>query len=367
MRIARSIAPGVALAGAVAAGVAPATGDESKRVDRLAAEAVKPGEPGVAVLVLDDGKELHARGYGLANVEERVAIDRATTFDLASVSKQFTAYAALILEERGELALGDEVRKHVRELQLLDPKSRRSRPILVADLLHHVSGLPDYLALTAEFPKSEAEMTNVDVARLVAGRPLDFPTGTKFGYSNTNYLLAALVIERASGRRFGRVLHDRIFAPLGMRSTRVLDHAQQTIPRGASGYGGAVDDTVPTPVRSDLATTGDGGVWSCLDDFARWDAELRAPKLVKPATLERAMTSGRLDDGSETGYGFGWAVGRDGDQPIAEHSGGWMGFVSHHLRHRTSGLTIVVLSNRAFGGFDAAAFAHRIAGIYRKG
>jgi CubicO group peptidase (beta-lactamase class C family) len=136
------------------------------------------------------------------------------------------------------------------------------------------------------------------------------------------------------------------------------------IPHRAYGY--STRESELQWVHSDLSNTGDGGVWCCVDDFVKWDAELRDPKLLDAERLDRAMTSGKLDDGSETGYGFGWAVGRDGSEPIAEHSGGWFGFVSHHLRLRDSELTVIVLCNLADGSIRPERLAHRIVDLYRK-
>jgi len=340
-----------------------AAGELSDRIDALVGKQVRPDGPGAAVLVVKEGVVLHAKGYGLADVGKQVAIDRTTTFDLASCSKQFTAYAILILAEQGRLALADDVRKLVPELRSRAATSGEGRPIRIEDLLHHVSGLPDYLELKP-YPRPEARMTNADVAKLVATRPLDFPTGTKFAYSNTNYTIAALVIERATGRSYGQFLHDRIFVPLGMTGTHVFERAKQRIACGATGYSRDGDEFVPA--HSDLATTGDGGVWSCLDDFVKWDQELRKPTLVSAKRLESAISPGRLDDGSATGYGLGWCVGEQDGEPIADHSGEWVGFLSYHLRLRKSGLTVVALTNSDDGTIRPSELGRAIAALYRE-
>jgi CubicO group peptidase (beta-lactamase class C family) len=350
----------IALAQSAPPDTEPAAAPLSARIDRAVARLVRPDGPGLAVLVLKRGEVLHQKGYGLANVEHQVPIDARTTFDLASVSKQFTAYAMLILEAQGKLALSDDARKLLPELPVFDEK----RPIRLEDLLHHVSGLPDYLFLKPRYPKRDEEMTNADVAELVAQEKLSFPTGAKWEYSNTNYVLAALAIERASGRPFARFLREEIFEPLGMSGTVVFDRATQVIPRRAYGYSRRGREL--EWVHSDLPVTGDGSVWTCLEDLVKWDAELREPKLVSEESLDRAFTSGRLDDGAETGYGLGWGVGRDGAEPLAEHSGGWAGFLSHHARWLDSGLTVVVLTNNADGTVAPRQLAQRIGRLCRE-
>jgi CubicO group peptidase (beta-lactamase class C family) len=353
-------------------------GDLAAEIDALVAPKVAPnpgtGAPGVAVLLMKEGKVLHSKGYGLADVEKKTPIDSATTFDLASCSKAFTAYALLILEQEGALELEDDVRKFVPELPAFDPKSGAGRAIRLVDLLHHVTGLPDYTEM--KLPKPEEEVTELDLVKLVATRPLDFPTGTKWDYSNTNYMVAGLVIERASGERYAEFVGSRILEPLGMSHTSIFDAPRKEIPRGATGYGrrsapgGRPTDVLALrPVHSDLATIGDGGIWSSLDDLAKWDAEMRMPTLVSAKRFERAFTSGRLDDGSATGYALGWGVNvadRGFGEPVAEHAGAWVGFLCAHLRLRKSGVTVVVLTNREDGAIRPMELARRIVEIYRK-
>src|SRR5262245_21949837 len=181
----------------LAQGPSPA-GSPSDRVDALIARHVKPNGPGCAVLVLRQGRVLHRKGYGLASVEHQAPVTPQTVFELASVSKQFTAAGVLLLVERGRLALDDDVRKHVPELPEFDPK----RPIRITDLLHHISGLPEYLIGVFTAKEDPARLKTADVPRLIAGKKLVFPTGTKWKYCNTNYALLALVVERVTGKKF---------------------------------------------------------------------------------------------------------------------------------------------------------------------
>lgn len=303
------------------------------RVDEVMAKRVKADGPGAAVLVMRGGETLLLKGYGRADIESKTPITGATVFELASVSKQFTATAVEILAERGSLALDDDARKVLPEL----PEFEAKRPIRIRDLLWHTSGLHDYLDLI-----EGEEWTNEGVLKRLAQEKLDFPTGTKFDYSNSNYLLLALIVERVSKQSFREFLAEAIFKPAGMRSATVFDDPKRRI--GATGYKRQRREWVVS--ESALAVVGDGGVRVSLEDWVGWEGMLR--KRPPPA-------SGTLDDGTKTGYGFGWAVG-DG---VVDHSGGWMGASTYVVRDLKEELTVVVLSNNE--GFPASAVAGRIA------
>jgi CubicO group peptidase (beta-lactamase class C family) len=318
----------------------------SARVDELVARHVKPDGPGCAVLVLRQGRVLHKKHH--------VPVTPQTSFELASVSKQFTAVAVLILMERGRLTLDDDVRKHLPELEPYDP----SRPVRIRDLLRHVSGLPEYLRDVFTYKGDPLKLTNADVPKLLAGKKLDFPTGSKWKYCNTNYALLALVVERVSGKKFSAFLTEEIFQPLGMTATRVLDDHGLIIPHRAAAYS-------TTRLRGlildewDVLIVGDGGVRTSLDDFARWDDALRTGKLLKPETWKLAFTPGKLDSGKPHQYGCGWGIGPD----FYDHAGAWAGFRCYAIRFPADGLSVVVLANDA--AFPAARVAHQVVELHR--
>lgn len=318
-------------------------------VDGAVGKVVKPDGPGCAVLVMKEGKVVHKKGYGLANLEHRVPITSETVFDLASVSKQFTAMTVMILHDRGDLSIDDDIRKHLTEFPEHDPK----RPIRIRDLLNQVSGIKDYLNLLGKHKGDVNRLKNEGVLKLLLDEKLAFPTGTKWAYSNSNYCLLALIVERKTGKSFREVITKEIFEPLGMKRARVFDDATQVIPNRAYGYGKRRGEW--TYQHSDLIMTGDGAVMLSLEDFALWDPA----KLVKKETLELAWTAGKLDDGKEHRYGFGWAVGKG----IVEHAGGWVGFRTYIVRYRETGLTVVVLANS--NELDAAKLGREVAELYK--
>lgn len=327
--------------------------DLSAQIDEAVAKSVKPDGPGMAVLVMQHGKVLHKKGYGLANLEHRVAVTTETVFDLASVSKQFTATAVMILADRGKLAFEDDVRKVLPEL----PEHDKARPIRIEDLLHHTSGLPDYLGLLDKMKGDPDRLKNGDVLKLVAAEKLQFPTGTKWAYSNSNYCLLALVVERLEKKTFGAFAREAIFEPLGMKGTVVFEDVSLVIPNRASGY--ERRRAGPRAAHSDLTNTGDGAVFTSADDWVKWELELRKPTLVKPETLGRAWTAGKLDGGKEHHYGFGWMVVRRDGKLVVDHAGGWVGFLTYCVRHVDDGLTVAVFSNSAPGP-DPSAVARAI-------
>ncbi len=302
--------------------------------------------PGLSLAVVREGKVALARGYGLASVELAVPATPSTVFELASVSKQFTATAIMLLVEDGKLGLDDRI---VDRLPGLPPLWAG---ITVRHLLNHTSGIPDYLRPPLSL---RDDHSGGDLIALVAGKPLEFPPGEGWAYSNTNYLLLGLIVERASGQAFPRFLDDRIFRPLGMAATRVTDPLA-IIPGRATGYehaGGTLrvrDFLSPT-----LSATGDGGVSSSALDLARWSAALDGETLLRAPALRQMWTPGKLKDGTPTHYGFGWAIGRDGDHPVIEHSGAFPGFNAHLARYPDDKLTVIVLAN------TSTARAERIA------
>jgi CubicO group peptidase (beta-lactamase class C family) len=316
------------------------TGDVTAQIDGLF-ESLTAGEsPGAAVMVIRDGQVLHAAGYGFADLERRDPITPQTNFELASVSKQFTAMAVMILAERGQLDLDDSMVTYLPEL------SRFGREITIRHLLTHTSGLPDYYdALEQEaaggMPDTEQAM------RFLAGwgEPL-FPAGERYEYSNPGYEMLALVVERVSGQPFGEFLRDSIFTPLGMTSTVVRDSSEPVIAHRARGYrrvDGGFELYDEHPLNH---IVGSGSVYSSLNDLARWDRALDANVLVRRPTLEEAWTPVRLSGGKPYPYGFGWRIGsEDTLGRRVFHSGGWLGFSTHVARYPERRVTVIVLAN----------------------
>jgi CubicO group peptidase (beta-lactamase class C family) len=301
--------------------------------------------------VVRDGQVICCESHGLADVENHVPMSSTTAFDLASCTKQFTAMAVMILHERGKLSFNDPVSRYLPELPDHDP----SRPLRIDDLLHMTSGLADYVKLMEPL----GSKTNLDVLHTIAKQPRVFLPGEKFDYSDTNYVMLAIIVERVSGRPFARFLEEEIFQPADMSHTVLLERPRQPVPNRAQGYR-RVGDRFQIS-REDTAIFGDGQIMTTIDDMATWDRALRQNKLVNPKTLALATTSGVLRGGKPTGYGFGWYVVSDNGHRIVRHGGGWTGTSVHILRRLDDGLTVIVLSN--LEGFPCGKLASDISSL----
>jgi CubicO group peptidase (beta-lactamase class C family) len=303
--------------------------------------------PGLSLAVVRGGEILYAKGYGMADVERAVPATPETVYELASVSKQFTATAVMMLVEEGKFKLDDSVADRL----VIVPQAWRD--VTVRNLLNHTSGIKDYLGTKdISFRK---DYTNDELIGMVAKLPLDFAPGEKWSYSNTNYVLLGMLIEKANGQSLADFLARRIFDPLGMKSSRVND-TLAVIPNRATGYeraGGVLrirDFVSPT-----LAATGDGEVVSSVLDLAKWDAALDQETLLKRPVLQQMWTPATLKDGKKTHYGFGWGVGEQNGHQVVSHSGGFPGFNANISRYPQDRLTVIVLANTSSAGADRIA------------
>ncbi len=308
--------------------------------------------PGASVAVLQAGKAVVRRAYGLANVEEQEAATPATNYRLASLTKQFTAAAILLLAEDGLLSIDDTVRRWLPTLP------RSADAVLVRHLLAHTSGLVDFEDL---IPRgTAAQLHDADVLALLAAQDRGyFAPGTRFRYSNSGYVLLALIVARASGADFAAFLRRRIFEPLGMWCTVAFEAGISEVPQRAFGYGNFGGSWERTDQDLTSATLGDGGIYSSIDDLAKWDAALYDSRLLSPESLRRAFAASADSDDSAVRYGFGWRLTGD----ALWHSGESVGFRNVIVRYPRRRTTVIILTNR--GSPEPYATALAIAEIYR--
>lgn len=325
--------------------------------------------PGASVLVMQEGKVRLKRSYGLAVVEEKRRASPRTNYRLASVTKQFTAAAVLLLAERGQLSLDDSLAK------FFPGFPAHGRDILVRHLLNHTSGLLAYEEL---IPAGATEpLLDADVLHILERQErTSFAPGSAFRYSNSGYALLALIVEKVSGQPFPEFLRRNIFAPLGMQHTRLNLRLQRTAPpdwRRAFGYSRRAGAWERTDQSLTSYVLGDGGIYSSIEDLARWEKELSSPRLLRRETLAQAMTAttsarplredrAAAEADSGLGYGFGWYVGTYRGLPVVWHGGSTVGFRTHILRVPGDRLTVILLTNRNEG--DVAALARRVADLY---
>lgn len=325
-----------------------------RAVDSILAPYGAPGAPGASVLIVQNGKVALAKSYGLSDLEAGVPATPETDYRLASLTKQFTATAIVLLAADGRLRLDDPVSRFLPEL----PPYARS--VTIRQLLTHSSGLPAYEDFVPD--SQTTQVHDRDVPRLIASADsLYFPAGSAYRYSNTGYALLALIVERASGVGFATFLHDRIFEPLGMRGTVAYENGISTVPNRAYGYSPHDGHWLRTDQSSTSAVLGDGGIYTSIADLARWDRALDQHTLVSEAAQREAWTSATLTDGRRSGYGFGWFVDDSASGVRLRHHGETMGFTNAILKIPSRRLTIVLLTNRTGG--DPWDLAARIANL----
>jgi CubicO group peptidase (beta-lactamase class C family) len=372
---------GLAAGAALLAATAPGSQTREAATAVLFENVVRADEPGLAVLVRQGGKTVFARGYGVRDRRSRERIDPTTSFRLASVTKQFTAMAVMLLVSDRKLRYEDPL------TDILPAFPAYGKGITIRHLLTHTSGLPDYEDLMAAAERdrapiwtAERQIHDDEVLALLRGETRGrFAPGTSWAYSNSGYVLLGLIVGRVSGEAFGDFVRQRVFAPLDMSHTVAYEKGRHEPERRAFGHAkdGAVfrlADQSPTS-----ATLGDGGVYSTLEDLAKWDEALRVSELLSPARMKPALTPVTLADGSgpswpaEPGgdnlrpgqpvsYGFGWFLDPWHDRPRMWHHGSSIGFRAVIERLPEDGLTVVILGNRE--DLDLRALALEVAELH---
>ncbi len=338
----------------------------AQRIDAILASRNRKDQPGLALLLIRDGVIVSRQSFGLADLDSRAPITPNTQFLLGSVTKQFTAMAVMILQEKGKLQYMDSLAKFCPEFP------GYARTITIRHLLNHTSGLPEYEELlvgkvdfnsyfqSSKRPRAAHEFTSREALQALSRQPsLRFQPGEKFEYSNSGYVVLAQIVERLSGMRFAEFLRQNIFDPLGMHDTLVIDERQQKAPRLAIGYGmrnGRWEDISYTPENF---IYGEDGIYGTANDLYKWDQALYTERLVRRSSLDLAFTPGRANDGNNTdtymtailkrptSYGFGWFITSFNGTLETEHGGFWSGYRSYIIRIPPRRTTAIVLMNSA--------------------
>jgi CubicO group peptidase (beta-lactamase class C family) len=322
------------------------------KLDGLFREFNQPDAPGASVMIIQNGKVAFAKGYGLACVEGKVPCTPETNFRLASVTKQFTAMAVLILVERKQLSLNESLTDIFPEFPAY------GQAITVRHLLTHTSGLLDYEDL---IPKgTELPVLDRDVLRLLMKQDKTyFPPGSKYRYSNSAYSLLALAVEARSGSTFARFLEANLFRPLEMKHTLAYEEGLSVVPNRAYGYTSEGSGFKRTDQSLTSSVLGDGGIYSSVTDLYRWDQALYSDKLISRKLLKLAFTPGPPTEHLDTGYGFGWFIGQYRGLREIWHSGNTIGFTTRIARFPDKKFTVIILTNR--NEAKLAELPHRIA------
>jgi CubicO group peptidase (beta-lactamase class C family) len=345
--------------------------DKLDKVDAVFADMDAPQHSGAALLVIDHDEFIYKKCYGLADLEAERPVTPDTSFYLASISKQFTAMAIMLLAQDGRLSYDDRLPAFFPQLPSWFGN------ISVRHLLHHTSGLPEYVPFfssseeTLEVTREINGITNEAVLeRAMDLTGPEFPVGAQYAYSGLGYVLLAMIAANVSGQSFADLLKTRIFDPLGMTHTVAYDQSRPARHQLAHGYWKEKDRFERWDYP--MLTVGDGGLFSTLDDLFLWDQALNTERLVPKAALEQAFTSGTTNDGTPVNYGFGWytnvfdlvsAAERDqllalgADLRHVAHGGGCIAYFNYMIRFLDTRRTILVLTNG--GPLAPASELHR--------
>lgn len=345
---------GVALL-AMAAGSAGAQASRTalvQRLDSIAGAPVKAGQvAGMAVAVVRGRDTLLFKGYGMADLENAVAVTPQTVFRIGSVTKQFTSAAVMQLVQEGKLGLDDDITTY----GLSFPT--HGRKILLRHLLNHTSGIPSYTDVGPQFGTvMRLDLPHDSLLGVVAKDSLMFEPGSHFYYNNTGYFMLGMILEKVTGKPYGDWLAERLFTPNGLAATTYCD-TKKLVPRRAQGYDRGPKGLTNTDFISMALPYAAGSLCSTVGDLVSWTTRLHAGAVVNANSLRAMTTPVALTSGRPMSYGFGLTADTVGGHRVISHGGGINGFISFVAAYPADSLTVVVLSNTAPAPSDAVADA----------
>lgn len=366
-----------------------ANAPSEQQLDAVFSAVTSPDAPGLAAMVRKDGHTVFANGFGRRELRTGTKIDSQTNFRLASFTKQFTAMAIMLLAHDGKLRYDQML------TEVIPGFPDYGKSVTIRNLLNHTGGLPDYEDLMDSAEKAKGrpiwspdhQIHDDEVLGLLEKESKGkFASGTSWSYSNSGYVVLGFIVAKVSGQSYADFLHSRIFAPLHMDHTLVYLKGKNEVPSRAFGHTSLIPDHGPqklvfdeTDQSSTSATLGDGGVYSNLDDLAKWDDALRNHSLLSAEEMAPALVPAKLANGSPTlwptapnddnlhpgkpvAYGFGWFLDPYKNHPRMWHTGSTMGFRTVIERFTRDNLTIVILANRT--DLDPESLALKIADLY---
>jgi Beta-lactamase class C and other penicillin binding proteins len=324
--------------------------DLRQRIDKIAVDAlVKTGAPSASVAIVKDGRIAYLNAYGNAKLEPLKPASSDMRYSIGSISKQFTASAMLLLQEKGKLSLDDKVGKFI-------PDLTRANDVTIRELLSHTSGYQDYWPQDYVPPFMLQAVTAQKIMDIWARKPLDFEPGTKWQYSNTNYVIAGAIIEKVSGEPLLQFLRENIFVPLQMTSVTNIDQEKlgDTDPTGYLRY--ALGPLRPAPKEGKGWLFAAGELAMTVSDLAKWDISIIDQKLMNPSSYRQFETDVLLKNGLSTRYGLGVQVGMQAGHRSLSHGGEVSGFTAQNTVFPEERAAIIVLTNQ-----DAVGAAGMIA------
>jgi len=318
-------------------------------VDQLFQDYAGDGMPGASVMVIQNGRPVLTKSYGLANVETGARVESSTNFRLASITKQFTATSILMLVDEGKLSLNDSIRQHFPEFPEF------ADGITIRNILQHTSGIEDYEPIYGDrFPAQVTDRGVVEIISKTEGTM--FAPGSQYSYSNSGYAILAVLVENLSGKTFPEFLQENIFTPLAMSNTVALVGGVTMVPNRSFGYSVADGNVTFSDQSAWSAVLGDGGIYSSVEDLFKWDQALYDNGLISAELRAESWTPG-LEN-----YGFGFRIDSYNGYKRYHHSGSTSGFRNHMQQYPDERLTVIILTNRAEP--DVAPLADRVADLY---
>jgi CubicO group peptidase (beta-lactamase class C family) len=330
--------------------------DKTERVDKIFAFWDKPESPGCALAIVKDGEIIYKRGYGMANLENNVPITPQSVFYIGSVSKQFVAMCVALLVQEEKVFLDDDVQKYIPELP------NYGNPITIRHLIHHMSGIRDYLTLEDIAGIPFGFYHDEDVLKLIVRqKELNFQPGEEYLYSNSGYFLLSVIIHRASGKTLRQYAQEKIFNPLGMKNSRFHDNYEELIKNRASGYlsvgGGKFKNFIST-----FDCVGSGGLFTSVEDLYLWDQNFYHHKVGGKEVFNLMHTVGALNNGIKLDYAFALDIKTYKGLKTVSHGGALGGYKSALIRFPEHNFSVICLSN--LSSFNPTMLSYRVANVY---
>jgi CubicO group peptidase (beta-lactamase class C family) len=322
--------------------------DLIEKIDKVATDTLaKTGVPSASIAIVKDGQVVYVKAYGDARIDPKNPATPQMRYSIGSISKQFTAAAILLLQEQGKLSLDDKVAKYV-------PNLTRANEVTIRQLLSHTSGYQDYWPQDYVMPMMLQPTTAQKIMDMWARKPLDFEPGTKWQYSNTNYVIAGVIIEKVARMPLLKFLQEKVFTPLGMKSVADTDQAKlgDTDPTGYLRY--ALGPLRPAPKEGKGWLFAAGELAMPAEDLAKWDISIIDQKLLKPSSYREFSTDVLLKNGLGTHYGLGVDVNSQGGHRALSHGGEVSGFTAQNIVFPDDRAAVVVLTNQDAAGASGA-------------
>ena len=316
--------------------------DTRSGIDSVFAEYDRTSGPGCAVGVAEAGSLVYGRGYGIGQMDHQIPLGAESVFYLASVSKQFAAAALVIAEHEGHLSLDDDIREHIPEFP-----SYGQGTVTVRHLVHHTSGVRDYLSLMnlAGIPFENILTDEAMLGMITRQKELNFAPGSEYLYSNSGYVLIAEIVKRSTGRSLHEYADEKIFRPLGMTRTHFHDDRAHVVPGRVFSFAPGPDGSWRTDYLMNFDKVGDGGLYSTVADLARWDAAFYEDVLGVPGFAEQMYSRGVLTGGDTIAYARGLSVDSRRGLRRVRHGGGFMAFRTMIARYPDERTTVITLCN----------------------